>query len=139
VDDEHMLYVWCNSKYRAPDQPLQRPEEVPLWENEYLYPDGRFIIETISGQDMMAWVTQGPLTDRTTERLGTSDQGVILFRQLLEENMRKVERGEDPLGVVRDPAKVTPMIKIAREEPAFRASGPNRELFAVRKEVAATK
>jgi 5,5'-dehydrodivanillate O-demethylase len=64
---------------------------------------------------MMAWVTQGALTDRTTERLGTSDQGIILFRQLLLDELEKVERGEDPMGVVRDPARNT-MIVLPREE-----------------------
>jgi 5,5'-dehydrodivanillate O-demethylase len=77
------------------------------------------MVETINGQDMMAWVTQGDISDRTTERLGTSDQGVILYRQTLEEHIRMVERGEDPRGVIRDPAKNTPMIEIPREKHAF--------------------
>jgi 5,5'-dehydrodivanillate O-demethylase len=72
---------------------------------------------------MMAWVTQGEISDRTTERLGTSDQGVILFRNLLEENIAKVERGEDPIAVVRDPARNEPMIVVPRERDAFYTVG----------------
>jgi 5,5'-dehydrodivanillate O-demethylase len=64
---------------------------------------------------MMAWVTQGEISDRTTERLGSSDTGVILYRTLLMEQMDKVERGEDPMAVIRDPARNTPMISIQRE------------------------
>jgi 5,5'-dehydrodivanillate O-demethylase len=53
---------------------------------------------------MMAWVTQGTISDRTTERLGSSDKGVILYRSVMMEQIERVERGEDPLGVIRDPA-----------------------------------
>jgi 5,5'-dehydrodivanillate O-demethylase len=72
---------------------------------------------------MMAWVTQGEISDRTTERLGTSDQGVILYRNILEESIRKVERGEDPMAVVRDPAQNEPMIVIPRERSGYYTVG----------------
>ena len=67
----------------------------------------------------MACVTQGAIPDRSTERLGTTDRGVILYRKLLDEQIEKVERGEDPMGVIRDPARNTPMISIPRERDAF--------------------
>jgi 5,5'-dehydrodivanillate O-demethylase len=73
VDDEHTLYVWCNSRPREQNEPPQVSADVPAWDNAFQQDNGRLIIETISGQDMMAWVTQGALTDRTTERLGVSD------------------------------------------------------------------
>jgi 5,5'-dehydrodivanillate O-demethylase len=85
-------------------------------------------VETVSGQDMMVWVTQGPISDRTTERLGTSDQGVILYRNLLEENVRKVERGEDPMGVIRDPTRNEPFIRIEREKVALKSFDVRRDL-----------
>jgi hypothetical protein len=37
-----------------------------------VHKNGRLVVEAINGQDMMAWVTQGDISDRTTERLGTS-------------------------------------------------------------------
>ena len=51
----------------------------------------------------MAWETQGPIADRTTEHLSFSDRGVALLRKLMFEKIEKVQRGEDPLGVLRDP------------------------------------
>ena len=39
---------------------------------------------------------------------------VFLYRRVLLENVERVGRGEDPLGVVRDPAKNFPMIQIRR-------------------------
>jgi 5,5'-dehydrodivanillate O-demethylase len=69
---------------------------------------GRFIaLDTVMGQDVLAWVAQGAVTDRTDERLGDSDRGVILFRKLLQAQMQRVEQGEDPLNVFRDPAENT--------------------------------
>ena len=51
------------------------------------------------------WYTQGPVADRTEEHLGESDQGIILYRKMLKEQMEKVQRGEDPMNVFRDPAQ----------------------------------
>ena len=126
VDDTHTLHYW----YRADVRPAgQAPQAtIPIPDIPYVHRNGRLVVETINGQDMMAWVTQGPISDRTTERLGTSDKGVILYRNLLLEQMEKVERGEDPLGVIRDPAKNEPFIRIARERVALKSFEVRREL-----------
>jgi hypothetical protein len=39
--------------------------------------------EKINPQDMMVWITQGPITDHTLENLGESDRGVALYRRTL--------------------------------------------------------
>jgi 5,5'-dehydrodivanillate O-demethylase len=72
---------------------------------------------------MMAWITQGRISDRTTEHPVASDRGVLLYRKLLLENIVTVERGEDPLGVIRDPAANYPMIEIDREHAVARVPG----------------
>ncbi|MCH8198653.1 MAG: Rieske 2Fe-2S domain-containing protein [Chloroflexi bacterium] len=54
-------------------------------------------------QDHMAWETQGPMASRTTEHLSYSDQGIVLYRKLLRENIEKVRAGQDPMGVQWDP------------------------------------
>jgi 5,5'-dehydrodivanillate O-demethylase oxygenase subunit len=48
------------------------------------------------------WETQGVVADRTKEHLGNSDKGVALLRKVMFEEIEKVQRGEDPMGVVRD-------------------------------------
>ena len=51
-------------------------------------------MDYVDGQDMMAWVTQGPVTDRTVKHLGRSDIGVtMLLRRMFKENMSLVARG----------------------------------------------
>jgi 5,5'-dehydrodivanillate O-demethylase len=84
-------------------------------------------VENVGAQDMMAWITQGPISLREAERLGTSDKGVILYRGVLMEQMERVARGEDPMGVIRDPAENEPMIEIPREGQTLRAFQINRD------------
>ena len=63
------------------------------------------------------FIAQGAIADRTRERLGTSDAGIVLLRKLFREQMERIERGEDPMAVVRDPAHNR--ITVPREEKAF--------------------
>ena len=43
--------------------------------------------------------------DRSLETLGESDRGIVMFRRMLDEQIGRVERGEEPtVAVVRDPA-----------------------------------
>jgi 5,5'-dehydrodivanillate O-demethylase oxygenase subunit len=63
---------------------------------------GRHRTDYVEGQDIMAWVTQGKITDRTVEHLGRSDVGVTMLRRMFKQEMAKVAAGQDPLGVVRD-------------------------------------
>jgi 5,5'-dehydrodivanillate O-demethylase oxygenase subunit len=66
---------------------------------------GEFIVDNVDGQDMMAWVTQGPIADRTREHLGSSDKGVAIYRRVLRREMKKMQQGQDTMGIVRDPAR----------------------------------
>jgi 5,5'-dehydrodivanillate O-demethylase len=77
--------------------------------------DGKLIADTIPKQDMIGWVGQGPVSDRTREHLTASDKGVILYHKLLSENIEMVARGEDPLGIIRDPAENDPIVNLRRE------------------------
>jgi hypothetical protein len=76
---------------------------VPVYEYKFFNEDGTFDDSRVLQQDMMAWVTQGAIADRTVEHLGASDKGVILYRKVLDEMITVVEKGGDPLGVRRDP------------------------------------
>lgn len=77
------------------------------------------------------WYTQGPNADRSLEKLGESDKGVVLFRKLLKEEMEKVQHGEEPMNVFRDPAKNN-CIELPHEEKSRRGGyqriqkGPRR-------------
>jgi len=107
VDDTHTLHLWYNA-YVPPqgaEVPAHLLEKVHVYEVPYLDEHGDFIVDNVDGQDMMAWVTQGPIADRTRENLGSSDKGVALYRRVLRREIKKIEQGQDPMGVVRDPAR----------------------------------
>jgi len=65
----------------------------------------RWITSHIMNQDFVAWVGQGTVADRTQEHLGESDRGVILMRKRILEDAERVAKGEEPMGVIRDPEK----------------------------------
>ena len=113
TDDTNTMHIVIMGVKPEAGQEIRKV--VPVLRDPVIYDDlGRVFADNIVRQDEMAWIGQGPITDRTVEHLATSDRGILLYRKLLLENIEKVERGEDPLGVVRDPAKNFPMISIAR-------------------------
>ncbi|MCL6598131.1 MAG: Rieske 2Fe-2S domain-containing protein [Alicyclobacillus macrosporangiidus] len=106
IDDTHTWHVWYNTYIPGPDVAIpEKLRKLCVYEVPWRDENGEFITDYIDGQDIMAWVTQGPIADRTNERLGTTDKGIILFRKLLVEQIQRVEQGLDPMGVIRDPAK----------------------------------
>ncbi|HZT06321.1 MAG TPA: Rieske 2Fe-2S domain-containing protein [Chloroflexota bacterium] len=83
-----------------PDVIIVPPFKDPV---DQLHPFTRFKLDQVLAQDHMAWETQGAIADREHERLATSDRGVAMLREVLKREIDKVERGLDPLAVVRDP------------------------------------
>ena len=61
-----MLYtVHSPDGYEHVDQPQIPDYQIPVLDER-----GRHVTNYVEGQDIMAWVTQGAITDRTTEHLG---------------------------------------------------------------------
>jgi len=112
VDDEHTIQFAYRTVERAPGA---EPKPFKTVHTSLFDADGRVQADNIPNQDMLAWVAQGPIADRAAHHQATSDKGIMLFYNLLLEQIARIERGEDPLGVIRDPAQNEPMIKIARE------------------------
>ncbi len=110
IDDTHTGHWWVNSYPRQAGEAEQRSEDVPLYFPKVVDLDAEeqpvwAELDTNSAQDPAAWISQGDISDRSLENLGRSDKGIILFRKMLEDNIRIVERGGDPLNVFRDPEK----------------------------------
>lgn len=105
IDDEHTWHIRYEAWVPEPDATVQHRGVTELKEIEILGPDGRIIDDTNPAQDILAWIGQGPISDRTRERLGVGDVGVIMFRRLLEEQLQLVKDGGDPMCVFRDPKR----------------------------------
>jgi 5,5'-dehydrodivanillate O-demethylase len=107
VDNEHTMHYWYNA-YIPPKGAVVPPhlyEGVHMYDVPYKDEHGNFIVEGVDNQDMMAWVTQGTIADRTMENLGSSDKGIAMYRKVLRRELKKIENGEDPMGTVRDAEK----------------------------------
>lgn len=107
MDDENTLHLWYNA-YVPPEGvavPERLLQKVHTYEVPYKDDKGDFIVDNVDGQDMMAWITQGAIADRTQENLGASDKGIATYRRVLRREIKKMQAGQDPIGIVRDAAR----------------------------------
>lgn len=103
VDSENTLSVGWFS-YPVPKE--QRPyvqEKIPTWESPIKREDGRWIASHVINQDIVAWVGQGTVADRTKETLGASDRGISMIRNRFFEELEAVKQGKEAKAVLRDP------------------------------------
>ena len=115
VDDEHTRIFWVG--VRAGSGPGATTfEYVP--EKPMSYGDEE--LQTFYGQDRVVWETQGAIYDRSTENLGATDRGIVMFRRMLAEQIDRVERGEDPtVAVVRDENENKMIVFESATKPAY--------------------
>jgi 5,5'-dehydrodivanillate O-demethylase len=106
MDDENTLFVmWHFSPVPLEMRPYEQTR-IPAWEANVTDPlTGRLLTSHIDNQDFVAWVGQGRIADRTKEYLGPSDRGITMMRKRFFDDIKRVERGEDPSATIRDPAK----------------------------------
>jgi len=108
MDDEHTLHVTYTA-YPAPPGESAHQDSIPYYViPPSTTPDGLPVwaeLDNNGGQDIMAWVGQGPVVERDKEKLGESDRGIILFRDLLRRQLRIVEDGGEPMNTFRDSEK----------------------------------
>ncbi len=144
VDDTHTLHIYY-TVYTPGGYVSQ--DSVPVFEIPMPLPDENGqppwdLLDNAPGQDIFAWVTQGPIAARPRERLGRSDEGIILFRKLLEDNLKKLQAGEEPMNVFRNPAEADSIDLVTERDHSDRPGGPAikyspigpriRELWAAR-------
>ena len=110
IDDTHTGHWWVESFVKKDGDPERAPEDIPYFTVPVVDVDENGLprwdlLESNSAQDVAAWITQGDIANRSLENLGRSDKGIILFRRMLEQNIRSVEDGGDPINTFRDPAQ----------------------------------
>ena len=102
IDDETTLHITWFFYKGAPDVTQAKQEKVPYWHVPLFDKDGQIIPDLVNHQDFVAWITQGKNADRSLEKLGESDRGIILYRKLLRDQMDIVADGGDPMNTFRD-------------------------------------
>ena len=103
VDDTHTRIFWLNFPALTPGQ-IRCPDPVINSELPWTDERGEFTMDSFASQDAMAWETQGPVFDRSQEHLGASDRGVVLFREMLKEQILLLQRGGEPMARATDPS-----------------------------------
>jgi 5,5'-dehydrodivanillate O-demethylase len=109
IDDTHITIFEPVFTPSVDGSIVEQPEELELdllrpfkTPEGAVHPFARFRWDQVPAQDAWAWETQGAIADRSIERLATSDRGVVLLREVVKENIERVQQGLDPLGVIRD-------------------------------------
>jgi 5,5'-dehydrodivanillate O-demethylase len=106
IDDTHTWHIqyFCYmfpDEMNVPEQDVIPYADVPLKDEQ-----GKYILDNVLAQDMVAWHGQGEIADRTQEHLGVSDACVIAYRQMLRDQINVVREGGEPMNVFRDPATI---------------------------------
>jgi 5,5'-dehydrodivanillate O-demethylase len=101
ADDTHTYHVSYYVFRAAPGALAPEQTSVPHRYVPLVDERGNYIVDMTFNQDYMAWITQGPVYERDLERLGESDVGIILFRQMLRQQLEIVLDGGEPMNVFR--------------------------------------
>jgi len=105
IDDENTLSItWKYTRVPKESEPYVQ-QSIPTWHGPLTDADGKWIDTHVMNQDFLAWVGQGVIADRTQERLGASDRGIVAIRRRFFEEMDKIAAGGEAKGTIRDPAK----------------------------------
>ena len=104
IDDEHTYHINYSCYAAPPGVEAPRQDVIPYYEVPIWDADGKPVLDCILNQDFIGWWSQGGLTDRSAENLGRTDIPVVFLRRQLDENIKIVEDGGEPMNVFRDPA-----------------------------------
>jgi 5,5'-dehydrodivanillate O-demethylase oxygenase subunit len=103
VDDENTLSVcWFFMRVPKGREPYVQGK-VPTWHSPIKDASGRWISSHVINQDIIAWVGQGTIADRTKESLGASDLGIAMIRKRFFDDLDGVVQGREPKAVIRNP------------------------------------
>ena len=97
IDDTHTWHLAYQAFFPGD---VDVPEQNPIPAFEVAIKD---LPDFVLGQDLLCWVAQGEVSDRTQEQLGKSDRGIVMFRRLLTDQIKIIQEGGDPMNTFRDP------------------------------------
>jgi 5,5'-dehydrodivanillate O-demethylase oxygenase subunit len=102
IDDESTLSVcWFYTRMPKGREPYEQGP-IPTWHGPIKDEAGRWISSHVINQDIVAWVGQGTIADRTKENLGASDLGIAMIRKRFFEELDALAKGREPKGIIRN-------------------------------------
>ena len=105
IDDENTLSVTWKITHLPIDREPYVQQSIPTWIGPIKDANGAWITSHVMNQDFVAWVGQGRIADRTKEKLGVTDRGIVMMRRRFFEELELVAAGQDPKAIIRDPEK----------------------------------
>ncbi len=116
VDNHNSLCIcWFFTKVPTDKEPYVQ-KHIPTWHSHIKEPDGRWVTSHIINQDIVSWVGQGLIADRTKEKLGASDKGIFMMRKRMFDDLEAIAQGRDPSGLIRDGERAR--LRAAADRPA---------------------
>jgi 5,5'-dehydrodivanillate O-demethylase len=130
IDDENTAHWWYHNYTSESEVTIrsQRDDEIPLYkvpvpQIDQAEPVSWEVLDATNSQDMVAWMTQGRIADRSLEALGRSDKGIVLYRRMLEQALNAVGSGEDPMNVFRDFSRLRIDLPIEHNKLGYHGQG----------------
>jgi 5,5'-dehydrodivanillate O-demethylase len=110
VDDENMLSVsWFYTRVPKESEPYVQ-QRIPAWHSPIRDLSGRWITSHVINQDIVGWIGQGRIADRTKEMLSASDKGIGMLRRRFFKDLKAIADGQDPSGLIRDPGRARSVV-----------------------------
>ena len=110
VDETHTAQ-WYYSIHPFGEGERQTAEEMPLYHmpspelDRHGQPQFQFSITTSIRRTTPSLFPRARFTTAPKELLGESDHGIVLYRHLLDNQIKLIAAGKDPMNTFRDPAK----------------------------------
>jgi 5,5'-dehydrodivanillate O-demethylase len=102
IDDRNTLSVcWFYTRVPKGREPYEQGA-IPTWYGPIKDAQGNWISSHVINQDIIAWVGQGEIADRSKEHLGASDVGISMIRGRFFEELSAVAAGAEPKGIIRN-------------------------------------
>ena len=102
IDDRNTLSVcWFYTRVPKEREPYEQGP-IPTWHGPIKDEAGCWISSHVINQDIVAWVGQGTIADRTKENLGASDLGIAMIRKRFFEELDALAKGREPKGTIRN-------------------------------------
>jgi 5,5'-dehydrodivanillate O-demethylase len=129
IDDENTLSVcWFFTRVPKERDPYVQGQ-IPTWYGPIKDENGRWISSHVINQDIIGWVGQGRIADRSKETLSASDLGIAMMRKRYFEEIDAIGKGKEPKGTIRNP-NVASCVALPNMERKRRVEGVSLAEFA---------
>lgn len=108
IDDTHTWVCFYSTHHPGEGYPVDDVNTVCAYELPWMRDDGLIRTDYVEGQDIMVWVTQGDVADRSIEHIGKSDLGAVKVRRMYKEHLTRMPCAPSSLARARVSDTIAP-------------------------------